>query len=789
MAYTPSTTFAFSLGSYTPSATFTFAQESSGIIQGNLSGTLDGVSGSFIANVINPGSASGVLSGTLAGVTGQFVGNVGARGVLSAQLEGVVGQFVGNVAPIGVLSGTLDGVTGQFTGFNVAVAGRLNAVLDGISGSLQGRYDANVQRLTVAKTNSVQQDGMQTETTVNAAMEQTTVYTLPVNAPRDQASASSNQLEISYGQTTKAHVKRCGTLADAAPLTAPVQSMQDVLQWAAKHWLADSEQATPIDAASEAVMQQMTKIRRPDWHHPVQDMGAAVTDFTRTVHGDPANPYRPNAVFTFASDPDYLPNQPFAFPDAPSTIVLAMRHVRGIDGLTFVAPRQQAGPRKSKRCVPVQAAMRPPPGKSIITDPERPPYQPPPGHQTRVIPIQTVYTMQHTLSVKTVSGNVELSMANINLSYDADSFAWQFNGTLLDKNDISLVQAVDGIELAVTIDGYLWHVIIEHIEHGIQFAKHSITLKGRSLTAELGSPYKLPVSATMGSDLTVQQIADALMPAGWTIDWQAPTWLVPGGAFSYTSQTPIQALATLANDIGCVAVPHPSQRIITIQPRYPVYPWYFGSTAADIEIPGDALKNVSLRPAVAEQANGVYVHGGEIGGVLGWCRLNGSDGAKLAPTVSNSLMTDVIGCRLLGERILAGQWQQPMIKSATLPLDGNTFPLVNVGSLVQITLDAEPIKGIVNSVSIDATLSSVSQTIQIGEQTANAWTSFTNLLPRDPLLVGTIASTDGTTSVVTLLDGGVVSVRGTEAVGNKVYIRAGRIEGPSPAMVQNEIVI
>ncbi len=54
------------------------------------------------------------------------------------------------------------------------------------------------------------------------------------------------------------------------------------------------------------------------------------------------------------------------------------------------------------------------------------------------------------------------------------------------------------------------------------------------------------------------------------------------------------------------------------------------------------------------------------------------------------------------------------------------------------------------------------------------------------LLVGTVA---GETSVVTLLDGGIVSVRGTATVGGKVYIRAGRIEGPAPAMRQNEIVV
>ena len=787
MAYTPGTTFTFSTGSYTPSTTFSFSQVET--VSGNLSATLSGMSGQFVGVVANPGSAFGVMSGTLKGMTGQFVGNIGLQGVLSAQLKGMSGHFTAAVVPQGRLSATLKPMIGHFVGQNVAVAGRMEATLKGFSGNFQGNYDANVQRLTMTNVASRQQSTQQQNLIAKLITQQTTRKHHANRLPHTIALPASSESAIDYGQSAKQHLTRCGTVADAKPLTRQLTSVQDILQWAEKHWLFDAESATPIDAKAEAVMRQMTPIRPPDWHHPVDDMAETLRDFTYTVHGDPANPYTPNNVFSFLPAPDYAPNALFEFTDAPLAITWAMRHVRGIDGLTFTSPRQQAGRHKVKRCLPVDEAMRPPPGKSVIPDNPRPPYEPPPGHETIVIPTQLVYTMQHIINVKTVSGDVEVPMANVNLAYDADSFAWQFSGTLLDSAALVLVQDPGGVELAITIDGYLWHVIIKDIEHGIQFAKHSITLKGRSLTAELGAPYKLPSSATMGSDLTVQQIADSLMPIGWTVDWQAPTWLVPGGAFSYTNQTPIQALATLANDIGCVPVPHPSQRIITIQPRYPVYPWYFDSTAADIEIPESALKSVNLRPAVAEQANGVYVHGGDIGGVLAWCRLTGTDGAKLAPTVSNSLMTDVIGCRLLGERILAGQWAQPMIKSATLPLDGNTFPAVGVGSLVQITLDAEPIKGIVNSISIDATLSSVSQTIQIGEESANAWTSFTNLLPRDPLLVGTIASTDGITSVVTLLDGGVVSVRGTETVGNKVYIRAGRIEGPAPAMVQNEIVI
>jgi hypothetical protein len=226
-----------------------------------------------------------------------------------------------------------------------------------------------------------------------------------------------------------------------------------------------------------------------------------------------------------------------------------------------------------------------------------------------------------------------------------------------------------------------------------------------------------------------------------------------------------------------------------MMPRYPYWPWDFAGATPDLVIPEAAIKSLSLRPRLGTQANGVYVHGGDVGGVLGWCRFNGTDGARLAETCSNNLMTDVIGCRALGSRILAGQYTQPIVKSLTTYLDGDVFPLAEIGMLAAITIGAETERGIINSVAIEATLSSVSQTIQIGEETPNVWALFKELLPRDPLLVGTLASTDGATSIMTLLDGGVISVRGTGTVGNKYYIRAGRIEGEAPTMVQQEIVV
>jgi len=787
MAYTPGTSFTFAGGAYTPSTAFTLG-ETGVTLTGALSGTLDGVTGQINARAY---ANAGTVSGTLAGVSGAMLGAVAPQGVLSATLDSIAGQFVGAVVPQGVFAAALDDLSGAFTGNNVANAGRINATLEGVGGYLFGHYDSNVPRYTVAAVHCRQQDAQAAPHGAAIPIQQTLAGAQDWRISRQPATPDHTPVGIDVEQTLPLPIHRCGTVVDATPLSRATTAEFDLLAWLTSQRALHAEQAQARTKATTAVAQQMTKIRRPDWRQPVQDMAQTRHDFLKALYGDAAGAYTPGATFSLFANPNYAPDQPFVWTYAPTVTQLALRHIKGLDGVSFLSPLQQAGLAPVKRCIPVQQARRPPPGTSVPIDPERPPYEPPPGHTTITIPTQTVYIMQHVISVKTVPGNVDVPVGQVSLSYDADSFAWQFSGTLLDPDTLSLVQASGGaaVTLAVTIDGYLWHVLVESIEHGIQFAKHSISLRGRSLTALLAAPYVMPTSFTTGSDMTVQQLADSLMPVGWSIVWDAPTWLVPAGAFSYTNQTPIQVLAGLVNDIGCVAVPHASLQQITVQPRYPVYPWYFSSAPVDLAIPEAALKAVNLRPSIASQANGVYVHGGDIGGVLGWCRLAGTDGARLAPTVSNALMTNVIGCRLLGERILSGQQEQPVIKSATLPLNDSEFPLATVGQLVGITLGGTVIKGVINSVAIEASLASVSQTIQIGEETANVWTAFNSLMPRDPLLVGSIASTDGNVSVITLLDGGVVSVRGTGTVGNKVYIRAGRIEGTAPTMTQNEIVV
>ncbi len=396
--------------------------------------------------------------------------------------------------------------------------------------------------------------------------------------------------------------------------------------------------------------------------------------------------------------------------------------------------------------------------------------------------------MQHTITAFRLPDNTAIALSKVSLSYDVDSYAWNFSAVLADKSQLSLVTMTNNepIQLSITINGYNWVVLVEKIPETRTFGNTSINLQGRSLSALLGAPYQLLSSYTAGSDMTVQQIADAMMPYGWTLTWHcAIPWLIPANTYSYTQQTLIQALATLAQNIGAVLVPSRNAQVITIQPRYPVLPWNYTTLGidADLVIPDAAIESIGVESRTQSPINAVYVHG-EQNGVLAWCRLNGTAGDVLSATESNGLITDVTGARALGERILAGKATQPVTTSFTTFLGGD-FPLAEVGQLVQVNNE----RAIINGVAISVEFGKVRQTITVGENTSNAYAKLMNLLPAQPLLVGNVVSTYSDKSVLTLLDGGVITARGTGTVGQNYYVRNGLIESAAPNLTLSEIVI
>lgn len=63
---------------------------------------------------------------------------------------------------------------------------------------------------------------------------------------------------------------------------------------------------------------------------------------------------------------------------------------------------------------------------------------------------------------------------------------------------------------------------------------------------------------------------------------------------------------------------------------------------------------------------------------------------------------------------------------------------------------------------------------------SNLFKKFRSLIPSDPLLVGTVTATDPLR--VQLPDGTLTPARGEATLGQRVFLRAGAIEGDAPEL-------
>lgn len=62
----------------------------------------------------------------------------------------------------------------------------------------------------------------------------------------------------------------------------------------------------------------------------------------------------------------------------------------------------------------------------------------------------------------------------------------------------------------------------------------------------------------------------------------------------------------------------------------------------------------------------------------------------------------------------------------------------------------------------------------------NLYKLFVDLLPSEPQVVGNIIATTDGTATIQLPDGGIVQARGDGAVGDRVFVKGGVIEGAAP---------
>lgn len=220
-----------------------------------------------------------------------------------------------------------------------------------------------------------------------------------------------------------------------------------------------------------------------------------------------------------------------------------------------------------------------------------------------------------------------LPCTSMTLETDFDSWCWSLTATLAGPAAWPLVQPNPlACEVLATINGFSWKFLLDVPSNARLFGSNRVTLKGRSRSAWLHSPYTPSRNLSESNPREIVQLAEqALENTGWSIDWQAANWLVPGGRWVRTD-TPIGALLRLigATDDGLYT--DPAAQIITAQPRWPVASWLLDGEVADLLVPEDAVITLTQNPVYTQPLNGVYVSG-TTHGALALVKIAGTDGA------------------------------------------------------------------------------------------------------------------------------------------------------------------
>jgi hypothetical protein len=740
-----------------------------------LNENLDNVSPDIIANASNDIT----IDVDLANVTSSIIGDIYVQGVIAATL---------NVIPdINVKNRFNDGVFQDIT-------------LSDTIGAITGLYDSNVNRFIVSK--------------VGSTIEQASYFKdNQVCSDLEIATKLQNEKCLDQKEAAKLSSLKCSNEQDASNLFNEKCTDNNDATLKLKDTCFQNDNTIVVNIKLKTVQEDATYISTKT---EIEQKDGTFTTEKRLLDNDNTSDITHDNIINISDvqSSEYTPSYNIVFDRfdvLPQTIgvfdfnlisinsVERISFTKGVFPKIICSPSQIATSTDSitnhNYCENLQEAVRPANGRTPLIDPPIiPPSKLPPGGGlfTYVVPIKDVYTMTPTITATLDDGVTVINLEAVNLNFDVDSHSWRFTSNLLDPAQKPLiVQNADGTAkiIHVTINGVLWHLLVEEINTRREFVQTTIGISGRGLSALLGSPYKRKESFNQGSLLTVQQIADLIIPLGWSVVWDYPVWNVAAGAYSYSNLTPIEALKDIADKIGAVIIPSKDSQTITFSPRYPVYPWNFALTLPDVQINGAAIISLTEQPESSYQPNGVYVHGEENGGQLSFVRFNGTAGDRLAQTSFNGLMTDVIGTRVLGERILAGGYVQPTIKSISTFFDGVDINLFNIGDFVEILVDGVPVKGVVNSVSLVASYAAVSQSITIGERSNNVYIDFKEITPIQPTLVGTISSLGTDTALITLIDGGIERVKGTGTNGSNVYIKEGVIIADAPNLPTSTVVV
>lgn len=343
---------------------------------------------------------------------------------------------------------------------------------------------------------------------------------------------------------------------------------------------------------------------------------------------------------------------------------------------------------------------------------------PNPG-DTIVVPIQKVYIVINSASLKRVDDNTPIHSLDLSVALDVDSWTWTFNGTLptteLDK--VMPDMSGDPVIVQTTINGQAIRLVVESISRARTFNQATIAVSGRGINALLDAPYAPIMNFGNESERSAEQLlGDILSFNGvalpdWSVDFtEMDDWTVPAGVWSYQGSH-IGALNDVIGAAGGYLQPHPWEKTMYARHRYPMTPWSWAANVTpDYELPADVTTNEGIEWLDKARYNRVFVSGVRQG-ILGQVTRQGTAGDLVAPMVTHSLITSPVAARQRGRVVISDVGRQAMVslRLPVLPLTG----LITPGKFVNYVDGATERLGIVRSTSVSVAMPEIFQTLVV----------------------------------------------------------------------------
>ena len=320
-------------------------------------------------------------------------------------------------------------------------------------------------------------------------------------------------------------------------------------------------------------------------------------------------------------------------------------------------------------------------------------------------------------------GGIAIDLLSFGIKTDKNSYCWQGSIDITPKDYAKIKAKLDvprGSEplINAVINGLPVSFIAEDHQRNRQFANHTHSISGRSITARLGADYALSQGGLIDQASFVSQIA-AQQLNGLSVsvlDWDIADWLVPADTYSVAGKTPIAVIADIAKAGGGFVTSDLSQPTLSLRRHWKVAAWDIATATPDVIVPIDVMRQISDKRRVNPRYNVVFLNSdADIDGAKVFRSLQAQNAE--APMQSHPLYTDRDAMVPAGTAILSDSGIHGDYTLKLRLADKYNIPLAKLGDIWQVNDPEGAWRGEVNSVDfyveMDNDAPTVWQTISI----------------------------------------------------------------------------